>query len=154
MRSRRYQPSRPSNQVELFPFLSVLACTIGSLILLIIVITTQTFSEDSQEVTIIAQTEEGFNSAKSPHYIVCQEDGVVIHPSQEFVPEQQIGTENSALAELIAQISRRKNSEYLIVAVRPNGIEVFKKVRDLVEGQGIDIGYEPIDQDWELKVQE
>lgn len=153
MRSRRYQASRPPTQIELFPFLSILACTIGTLILLIIVITTQTFSEDSQEVTIVARSEEGDNRLKSPHYIVCQADGVVVHPNQEFIPEQQIGQGDSALAELLAQIRRRRESEYLIVAVRPNGIEVFKKVRDLVEGQGIDIGYEPIDQDWELKIE-
>ena len=45
-------------EIELFPFLSILACTIGSLILLIIVISTETLS-GNPEVTIIAKSEGG-----------------------------------------------------------------------------------------------
>jgi hypothetical protein len=41
----------------------------------------------------------------------------------------------------------------LIVAIRPYGIDVFDKVRALIESEGIDIGYEPIDEGWTLKIQ-
>ena len=61
---------------------------------------------------------------------------------------------NSALEKLLAQVSDRREQEYLIVAVRPDGIDVFDKVRDMVEQKRIDIGYEPIDEGWQLKVKE
>ncbi|MGF1481195.1 MAG: hypothetical protein ACFB4I_17205 [Cyanophyceae cyanobacterium] len=150
---RRQRISRPATRIDLFPFLSILACTIGTLILLIIVITTQTFGS-SREVTIVAESESGVNQTKSPRYIECREDGVVLHPSLEFVPQEQIDQPNSALTELIVEVSNNRDSEYLIVAVRPDGIEVFQEVRELIEQQGIDIGYEPIDQNWKLKIQE
>ena len=149
---RRQRIARPANQVELFPFLSILACTIGTLILLIIVITTQTYSGD-QEVTILAN-EQGGNQAKSPRYIESSADGVIIYPGKEFVPAGQLAQPDSAFAQLLTDIKSSGGREYLIVAVRPNGVEVFKEVRDLIEAQEIDIGYEPIDQDWQLKVQE
>ena len=138
-------------QVELFPFLSILACTIGTLVLLIIVLTTQIFSSQ-QEVTIIAQTEAGSNQQKVPRYLECGEDGVVIHPSREFVPFSDLEQPNSALARLLDEIEENRAEEYLIVAIRPQGVKTFQIVRDLVEQRGIDLGYEPIDKGWQLKI--
>lgn len=139
-------------ELELFPFLSVLACTIGSLILLIIVISTETLNSNP-EVQIIARVEDGLNQAKKPRYIECRKDGVVIYPSEEFVPINQLDNPNSALKRLINEVRNNRDKEYVIVAVRPDGIDVFQKVRDLIEMENIDIGYEPIQEGWNLKVE-
>ncbi|WP_017293867.1 hypothetical protein [Geminocystis herdmanii] len=137
-------------ELELFPFLSVLACTIGSLILLIIVVSTETLN-DNPEVTIIAKSEGGFNQKKQPRYIECKEDGIVIYPSQEFVSKNEMNKPNSKLAKFIKEIKQNKDKEYIIVAVRPSGIEVFDTLRDIIMKEEIDIGYEPIEEDWILK---
>ena len=139
-------------ELELFPFLSVLACTIGSLILLIIVVSTQTL-DTNPEVTIVAKIENGTNRGKKPRYIECREDGVIIYPSQEFIPLNQLAQPNSPLLSLIAQVKANRDKEYVIVALRPKGIEVFQTVRDLIEQEEIDIGYEPIEEGWTLKIQ-
>ena len=139
-------------ELELFPFLSVLACTIGSLILLIIVVSTQTL-DSNPEVTIVARTENGANQDKQPRYIECREDGVVIYPSGEFIPLNQIDNPESALTRLINEVKANRDQEYVIVAVRPKGIEVFQTVRNLIEQEDIDIGYEPIEEGWTLKVE-
>lgn len=150
---RRQTVSRKNIEVELFPFLSILACTIGTLILLIIVLTTQAMNQ--QEVTIVARAEEGgVNRSKTPRYIECRDDGVVLHPSGEFVPRANLGDPNSPLQKLIQQVKANKNREYLIVALRPDGIDIFNRIRDLVEGEGIDIGYEPVDFNWKLTIKE
>lgn len=138
-------------ETELFPFLSVLACTIGTLILLIIVVSTETLS-DNPEVTIIAESEDGINKKKQPRYIECKEDGVIIYPSEIFVPLAELNEPDSALLNLIAEVKEKQDQEYVIVAVRPTGIEVFQQVRDLIETEGIDIGYEPIEEGWTLKI--
>jgi hypothetical protein len=151
MRRSSRSPKFPQIEIELFPFLSVLACTIGSLILLIIVISTQTLSSD-REITIIAKTEEGKNAQKIPRYIECREDGVVIYPSQEFIPKDKLNRQNSKLLQLISEVKNKSQKEYVIVAVRPQGIEIFKQVRELIERENIDIGYEPIEEDWKLKI--
>lgn len=148
MRSR----SRRAIEVELFPFLSVLVCVIGSLILLIVVVTVQ-ISSNQRQVTIVAR-EDGQNQAKVPRYVECRSDGIIIHPEQTFVAKEDINRSNSALQNLLAEVSFNRDKEYLIVAVRPDGIEVFQEVRDLVEQQNIDIGFEPIDEGWQLKVQD
>ena len=161
---RRRTFSRQKTDIELFPFLSILACTIGTLILLIIVLTTQTLNKqeaavsepesslNKQEVKIIARDEgeNGTNQKKIPRYIECREDGVILHPNKIFVPKENLGNFSSPLQELISLIKINKDTEYLIIAVRPDGIDVFKQVRSIVEGAEIDIGYEPIDEGWQL----
>jgi hypothetical protein len=146
---KRYRSSK--TETELFPFLSVLACTIGALILLIIVMTTETLG-NNPEITIIAKNEFGMNQKKQPRYIECQENGVLIHPSEVFVPLAEMEQPDSPLQKLMIEVKEKQDQEYVIVAVRPSGIEVFQKVRELIETQGIDIGYEPIEEDWKLKI--
>ncbi|HAC63662.1 MAG TPA: hypothetical protein DCF68_09025 [Cyanothece sp. UBA12306] len=146
--------SRNYIEIELFPFLSILACTIGTLILLIIVLTTQLLS-NQREITIIAKTDTaGDNNRKIPKYIECREDGVILHPSQEFVAKSEINSRGSKLSKLIAKVRENRNKEYLIVVLRPEGIEVFQKVREMVEKQGIDLGYEPLEKGWKLTIEE
>lgn len=141
-------------ETELFPFLSVLACTIGSLILLIIVVSTESLS-DKREVTIIAENEEGgLNRKKQPRYIECQEDGVIIYPNETFVHTDKLDQPDSALIKLIEEVKEKQDQEYVIVAVRPSGIDVFQQVRELIETEGIDIGYEPIEDGWTLKIEQ
>ncbi len=150
---RRRTISKQHTDIELFPFLSILACTIGTLILLIIVLTTQALNK--QEVTIVAKGEEkGVNKTKSPRYIECRDDGVILHPSKTFVPRADIRDANSPIQKLIAELKANKDKQYLIVALRPNGIDMFNQIRNLVEGEGIDIGYEPIEYGLQLTVEQ
>ena len=104
---RRRSIARQSTEVELFPFLSILACTIGTLILLIIVLTTQALNK--QEVTIVARTEgeNGINKSKNPRYIECKSDGVILYPGEKFVPQDKLNKPNSAMSKLIAQVQKK-----------------------------------------------
>lgn len=157
---RRRSPSKKYAEVELFPFLSILACTIGTLILLIIVLTTQALNK--QEVTIVAREENGVNAVKNPFYIECRSTGVVLYPSEEFVPLDRLGTLNSPLQQMIEKVQEDSDRNYIILALRPNAIDTFNRVRTIIEQANaelskenkIDIGYEPVDANWTLKTEE
>lgn len=149
---RRRPLSRFSIQIELFPFLSVLACTIGTLILTIVIVSSQMLGEQQKEVKIVAKTEAGVNQTKTPIYIECRQDGVLIHPQQLFVPAASISQSGSAFQQLLNRVSQNRDREYIIVALRPDGFEVFETVRTLIEQKNIDFGYEPFDRDWKLKL--
>ena len=137
--------------VELFPFLSVLACTIGSLILLIVLISSQAFS-DEKTVTIIPRSEEESIIAKEPFYVELKADGLVIHPSRQYVSIENAFAFNSPFMKLLRQVEAQKEKQYLIIAVRPSSYDIFDQVRNQVEQRGIDIGYEPIDEEWKLDI--
>ena len=53
--------------------------------------------------------------------------------------------------QLLQEVAARRKEEYIIVAVRPDGYAHFDRVRDLIEGRGIQIGYEPVDQEWKIR---
>ena len=153
MARRNIYRKRPT-EVELFPFLSVLACTIGTLILLIIVLTTQAL--EPQEAVVVAKVDEnsrGANKNKTPLYIEARQDGFVLHPSKEFAPRADLYDEQSALRKTIANLKANKDKQYLILILRPDGLEMFDKIRELVEQDGIDIGYEPLEYGLELKIE-
>ena len=152
--SRRNIYRKQQTEVELFPFLSVLACTIGTLILLIIVLTTQAL--EPQEAIVVAKTEEdskGANKNKIPLYIECRKDGFVLHPSKEFAPRADLYDEKSPLRKLVAELKTQKEEKYLIVILRPDGLEMFNKIRELVTKEEIDIGYEPLEFGLDLKIE-
>ncbi len=146
----RHRSSSSPPEIDLFPFLSILFCTIGTLVLIIILLVVQA-NGNTKKVTIIAKNSGSINQNKIPLYVECQKNGVIIHPSQEFVATEDLNQSNSVLNQLFSQIKAEKE-EYIIVAIRPDGIEVFQKIRELIESEGIDIGYEPIDQDWQLQI--
>ncbi len=151
---RRNIYRKQQTEVELFPFLSVLACTIGTLILLIIVLTTQAL--EPQEAVVVAKADEnskGANREKTPIYIECRQDGFTLHPSKEFAPRADLYDKKSPLRRTIADLKANKDEQYLIVILRPDGLEMFDKIRQLVQQEGIDIGYEPLEYGLELRIE-
>jgi hypothetical protein len=138
---------------ELFPFLSVLACVIGTLILLVILVTSGLLGS-RRSITLVAQLSTGSSVALRPHYIEVTGEGVVLHPGGETVPSSRLEGDDTPLAELLRNVSANKGEEYIIVALRPSGYPNFSRVRDQVEGRGIQIGYEPIDEGWKLRIRQ
>jgi biopolymer transport protein ExbD len=158
--SRRFTSNKQKTEVELFPFLSVLACTIGTLVLLIVVLTTQALKP--QEAVVVAKTDvqvktdknaKGSNHKKAPVYIEARKDGFILYPGKKFAPRTDLYDEKSALRKTIANLKANKKEQYLILILRPDGLEMFDKARLLVQGQGIDIGYEPLEYGLELKIE-
>ena len=152
--SRRNVYRKKHTEVELFPFLSILACTIGTLILLIIILTTQAL--EPQEAVVVAKTDQdnkGANKTRTPVYIEARQDGFILHPGKEFAPRADIFQKQSPLRKMIGQLKANKEEQYLIIILRPDGLEMFGKLRELVEEEGIDIGYEPLEFGLELKIE-
>lgn len=137
-------------QAELFPFLSVLACMIGSLVLIIIIVTSSALGSQ-RSITLVARDEKGNNLELVPRILEVRADGVLLHGTNEFVAVAQVGRPGTALRRLLTEVAARSQAEYVILAVRPDGYATFEKVREQVEDRGIQIGYEPIDADWRVR---
>lgn len=61
---------------------------------------------------------------------------------------------SSPFNQLLEQIKKNKNNQYLIVVIRPDGLPMFQEIREVIEKQGIDLGYEPVEQGIKLKLEE
>ncbi|MFN4280122.1 hypothetical protein [Thermosynechococcus sp.] len=138
-------------QLDLFPFLSILACTIGTLILLVVVISASSLGRERTNVQILAR-ENAQNEGRTPRYLECRREGAILHPQQVLVPKADLDKPTSTLAILLANLRRQSDREYIIIAVRPDGFECFEEVRYQAERAGVALGYEPFNAEWELCV--
>lgn len=146
----RTRRSIKNADVDIGMFSDILTNVLGVLFFLTLLVALEVAHQ--QKVTIVAKSEYGENSKKSPRYIECRSDGVVLYPSQQFITQAKINSPNSELNKLIEEVKQSGDREYIIVAVRPDGIDLFNQVRELVEKEKISIGYEPIDSGWKLNI--
>ena len=132
-------------ELSLFPFLSVLAAVMGTLILIIAGNSQLALANPKQRVDVEAVDVQ----KKSPIYVECRDDGVRIYPDDPtqgrgtFVERYDIGLSDSAWATLVRQLEY-DDSRYLLLLVRPEGVGTFNEVRATVSGTNIDLGYEPL----------
>ncbi len=150
---RRRRVAATGLTADLFPFLAVLACVIGTLVLLVILVTSGVLGS-RRSITLVALTSEGRNVRLRPHYVEVDVAGVTLHPGGLFVAAADLGRRDTPLASLLAEVARKRDREYIIVALRPGGYRHFDRVRAQVENRGIEIGYEPIDEDWRLRIRQ
>jgi hypothetical protein len=72
--------------------------------------------------------------------------------------------EDSPFMRLLDRVRQHRNQEYILFTIYPDGIECFYKGRVLVErknkalgfheDEGIDLGFEPLLQDWQLHLEQ
>jgi len=96
---------------------------------------------------------------KRPLYVECSSQGLIFHPDRLTVDP---ASEKTRLLLQIEDRARAQNTLYvnaglvahprpfLMLLVRPDGIENYYKFQVAVKGAAVDFGYELIDQEWEL----
>jgi hypothetical protein len=108
---------------------------------------------------------------RRPIYVECTASGVIFHPQRRAMPvtsrEFLLGRENAdappddVRAEVERRIARQRakmgntagtadKTPYLLLLVRPDGIETYHVFQDALKGLSLDFGYEFIDADWVL----
>lgn len=143
-RRRRIQKA----PVSFFSFLDILGGTIGVLVLIVAVFTMQ-IKPNTKSVQLLASDDYDVQQ-KLPSYIICNGGGVLeLHHNQEKV---YLDLLSKKLDQAIRDLWVNSETRYLIIGVRPNGYDDFEKVRAMAEKSGISIGYEPLDQDWKVRV--
>ncbi len=138
---------RPRNDPEptLFPFLSVLAAVMGTLILVISGMAQINMSQPKPRVDV-----ERFDEAKKVAiYVECRRTGLFVYPDEpgsaepKFVKREQIGSPSSAFVDL-SQRLELDSTRYVMFLIRPEGVGSFEDARALVAGTRVEYGYEPL----------
>src|SRR5262249_5996093 len=94
--------------------------------------------------------------SRKPIYIECTADGLIFHPEHKTR-----ATRMSIRAEVQRQIDRQQTKPisgstkktarpYLLLLVRPDGINTYYRALAALGGIAFDFGYEFIEQDWVL----
>lgn len=139
----RRKPSDP--EPTLFPFLSVLAAVIGTLILIISGMSQIALANPKQDIEVDAWDP----SRKSPIYVECRAEGLLVYGEDPVgtapvrVTRQAIVDPGGAWSALLHRLEHDP-SHYLLLLVRRDGVGSFQAARDTVSRTGIDLGYEPL----------
>ena len=113
--------------VSLFPFLSVLLCAMG---VLIVVISTQNVLGIGTADFVVDLV--GSETEREAVYVDCVADGIVILPAQTAVPLHMLRRDaNSPFAALLDRLELSGGKEYLVLLVRPEGVESYRRAVSL-----------------------
>ncbi|MFQ3650727.1 MAG: hypothetical protein SNJ75_10360 [Gemmataceae bacterium] len=82
-----------------------------------------------------------------PVYAECSGDGVFFHPEKKKIAATQT---QELRREAIHRLESRGEDAYLMILLRPDGIDAYYALRKAVDDLEITFGYEMIDADWQL----
>lgn len=141
--------SQNGTSVNLFSFLDIMAATIGIQLIIILVVVLG-ISDKTQKMQLLP--ESGASEKRFANYILCNGSQQV----ELLAPgvRKMVRRDDPAVAAFIADVQRNHNTDYLVFGVRPNGYSDFIKLRSRAELKKVSIGYEPIDQNWQVRLPE
>lgn len=84
-----------------------------------------------------------------PVYVECADKGLIFHPDKTRIPHDETKT---LRAEVTRRLSASGARPYLMLLVRPNGIESYYRVRASVSDLDVLFGYEMVDADWQFHI--
>ena len=142
---RRKYISNKEIPITLFSFLDILGGTIGILTLMIAIFMIQ--MSINNEVVNITPVPGTLEDKKYLSYIICNGNGQVVINHNQITNQTNINSK--LIDDLLIELEDRE--KHLIIAVRPDGFEDFRNLRDRIETLNISVGYQPIDKDWEIK---
>ena len=132
MRRKRGSP------VTLFSFLDILAAAVGTLVLIIAAMLALSLPEVEQGIEAGAP-----GNQRQPVFVECTRAGLLLHPDGVDVPQAVIKTSetwSSLLRELVESAEQR----YLILLVRPGGLDSFRVAESMANALELEVGYDPI----------
>lgn len=127
-------------EASLFPFLSVLLCAMG---VLIVVVSGQSFLTLSAGVDIVLHA-PAHEEALEPVYVECAEHAAVLHPDEVEVPLDGLADPLGPLARLLDRIRQESARRYVVLLVRPDGYTAFQRCLEQVQRRGIQVGKEAL----------
>ena len=113
--------------ISLFPFISVLLCAMG---VLIVVISTQNMLALGSADFVIRIG--GSEQEKEAIFVDCTEKGIVILPECVEVPLGLLRQDaDTPFATLLDTLELSEGKKYLVLLVRPEGIESYSQAKKL-----------------------
>jgi hypothetical protein len=144
-------------ELSLFPFLSVLAAVMGTLILVISGMSQIALASPKQRVDV-----ERFDPGKkSPIYVECARTGLYVHPDDPtggaegagpvFVHRDRIADDPTSAWHAVKTRLAIDPTRYVMFLVRADGIATFTAAHDAAVATGADVAYEPLFGDGDVR---
>lgn len=137
--------------VNMTSFMDIITGTVGCILMIMLSMILCATENPVKDIIIKAKQIEQGEKEKQAKYIEATYEGVILYPSGKKVSLTGMEESDSDFMKLLKRID--PDNEYIIFAIRPDGYKSFQKARDLVEKKNVEVGYEPINSLWNLKVE-
>lgn len=142
-----------SEHFDMLPFIGLLMCVLGVLLFVTLSVAALAIGPNVREGWLPIA---GQDRKKVP--ILLEWDGTtaVIHAenqskrSQTFLDANDKNT--AELSSFLTQMAEKRRTHYVLFAVRPSGFKNFQVVADQFREKKVDVGYEPIQQDKNVRL--
>ncbi len=141
-------------EVSLFPFLDILSGVIGTFALIIVGMAIISIEGTPQ----LVRTAGGTERQRRPSFVEARQDGMLIHIISEQgehravpVPLEQIKQPAGAWKERLQMLEQNPQQFYLLILVRPNGLESYERIRQVAARHRLKVGYDAIYEAGDVK---
>jgi hypothetical protein len=121
-------PQREEEPMSLFSFLSVVSCTIGLLMLVLVLVTVTSLWGAKQVLEIPTQKDGSF--VRGRIYVECTADGLIVHPDQTVVTLKDLDDParwvDGPYGKCLMALIRRQRDGSAHFLIRPGGLAVFR----------------------------
>lgn len=150
--------------ISLFPMFNILACTLGVMVFILATVATVSLGAD-RAVELVANIAPGEPETRQPLWLEWDGSELGVVPTgprvtfgrdlrslptwdatHEYISATLAG---SRLGSLIANTGLDAENSYIVLLVRPSGFRNFLEMQSYFEFLGLEVGYEPIRQEWQ-----
>lgn len=109
--------------------------------------------------SVVGLTEfAGGNVNKDANYIDVYRDRLELYfdrgERREVVSISDLETRGNKLDEFITQVYDERDTEYIVMLVRPNSADISRRLRNAIQNRGIDLGMELFESDKQVLFRE
>lgn len=132
----------------MLPFIGLLMCVLGVLLFVTLSVAALAIGPNVTEGWLPIADEK---RQKLPVLIEWDGSKAVVHTDKQPLSVQAFsGSESTPTPELskfVIEMTAKRNTHYVLFAVRPSGFKNFQPLADTFRTKRVDVGYEPIPQD-------
>lgn len=137
-----------TDHFDMLPFIGLLMCVLGVLLFVTLGIAAIAVGPNVKEGWLPIADQ---NRQKVPVLIEWDGSQAVIHTQKQPLSVQAFSgagfTPTSELSKFVGEMAAKRNTHYVLFAVRPSGFSNFQIFADNFRTKRVDVGYEPIPQD-------
>ena len=143
--------STTSEHFDMLPFIGLLMCVLGVLLFVTLSVAALALGPNVKEGWLPIQSSD---HNKTPVLLEWDGKNAVIHRGNQLSSIEAFagGKNKPELSNFITEMVAKRNTHYVLFAVRPSGFENFQVLADRFREKRVDVGYEPIPQDKKVRL--
>jgi hypothetical protein len=142
-----------SEHFDLLPFIGLLMCVLGVLLFVTLSVAALALGPNVKEGWLPLDAQD---RNKIPILLEWDGESAVIHSGNQLKSIQAFldpGDKNTPeLLTFLSEMIAKRKTHYVLFAVRPSGFKNFQLLADKFREKKVDVGYEPIPQDKNVRL--